>query len=169
MTDTKEIKSPVFHKTVKYPTLNEVEFYEVYLTLHNLSKTKETRLSEKAIKLLALYLAKPLEFAIDFNSKRAYNMVVKGVKVKRTWTKFLGEELGIKPVYTYLLMKELRDKGALLIDEDNLLRPNEQLTTLRKGMKEAFSKYEIVRFDYIFQTSTVDNDERNENNLPKGS
>jgi len=154
-------------KIVKYPALNEKEFYEVYLTLDNLLRTNEKILSDKAIKLLAAYMAKPLEFAIQFNNKKT--IVDRSTGEKKTLAVELGETIGILPSYTYYLMKELRDKDTLVVDEDNLLRPNEQLTKLRVGIKAALSKNDIVQFDYLFKAKIVEDDDANESNLPKSS
>jgi hypothetical protein len=157
----------VNQKIVKYPALNEKEFYEVYLTLDNLLHEDNERLSDKAIKLLAAYMSKPLDFAIQFNNKKT--IVNRTTGEKKTLAVELGEEIGILPSYTYYLMKELRDKDALVIDEDNLLRPNSQLTKLRVGTKASLSKNDVMQFDYIFKAKIVEDDDANESNLPKSS
>lgn len=159
--------SPTNQKIVKYPTLNEQEFYEVYLTLSNLSKSDQKKLSEKAVKLLAAYLAKPLTFAIQFNNKKTVSNKVTGEK--KTLAVMLGEEIGILPSYTYYLMKELRDKDALIVDEDNLLRPNPELTKLRYGTKASIVKYDVMQFEYIFTAKIVDDNDTNESNIPTSS
>ena len=66
-------------------------------------------------------------------------------------------------------MKELRDKDALVIDEDNLLRPNEQLNKLRIGTKASLVKNDVMQFDYTFKAKIVEDDDTNESNLPKSS
>lgn len=66
-------------------------------------------------------------------------------------------------------MKELRDKDTLVVDEDNLLRPNDQLSKLRIGIKAALLKNDVVQFDYLFKAKIVEDDDTNESNLPKSS
>lgn len=168
MTESESVKSmnsPVSQKVVKYPTLNEAEFYEVYLTLANLSKPRELKLSDKAITLLSAYLAKPLEFAIEFNNKKT--VMRKETGERKTLAVQLGSEIGVAPSYTYYLMKELRDKQALVIDEDNLLRPNVELNKLRVGAKANLSEYTVMQFEYVFKAKVVDTDEYNESNIPE--
>lgn len=157
----KQMYSPVNRFTVTYPTLNEPEFYEMYLTLNNLSKPKEEKLSAKAIKLLAAYMAKPLDFLFNFRKKATNNHKSSPIK--------LGEELGLSKTYTWYLMKELRTKEALIVDEDKVVRPNAELTELRQGTKKVLEKCVVMQFEYVFQAKVVEDDEFNESNLPTSS
>jgi hypothetical protein len=157
---TEEIYSPINKKVVKFPTLNEAEFYEAYLTLDNLTKDAAVKLSSGALALLPMFLAKPFDFTIIFNDK-------KKSKDKDSKLVLLGKEANVSASYTYLIMKELRDKGILLVDEDGMVIFNEELTILRKGVKANISQYAAMKFEYIFTAKVVEDTETNESNIPR--
>ena len=159
-----KLYSPVSKKLVEFPTLNEEEFYEAYLTLDNLTKPKNKRLSSKAIIFLSAYLAYPLNTEIPYGKRRSVNdRANKKIVVK------LGNSVGITETYAYYLMNELRKKKALIVTEDKLIKPNKDLATLQAGTKRMLKSYPVMKFEYVFSAKVVLDDEYNESNLPTSS
>lgn len=156
--------SPISKKLVEFPTLNEAEFYEAFITLDNLTKPKEERLPEKAIQLLSAYLAKPLNYNLYFGKRR-----IKDKETDTTLAVQLGKEVGLTATYTYYLMNELRNKKALVVTEDKLIAPNTGLDTLRRGTKRMLDQYPVMKFEYVFAAKVVEDEEYNESNLPTSS
>ena len=105
---TNNFYAPLSTKQVKYPVLNESEFYEVFLTLDNLSRASEDRLSEKAIKLLSYILKMPKDKLLVFNSSA------------NRGSKRFGAELGLSVSYTNYLMQDFRKKGYLIVGDENV-------------------------------------------------
>lgn len=150
------IYAPVSKKTVKYPTLNEQEFYEVYLTLDNLSKTHSDKLPTKAIFLLAYFMAKPEDYVLQFNSKR------KGLNR-------FAADAGLTSNYTNYLMTELRNKNMLFVGDDNVYYLNNDLRNLQKQIRQCLGAFDAVPFEYVFAAVVVEDEELNETNIPTSS
>lgn len=159
-----DLYSPISKKLVEFPTLNEEEFYEAYITLDNLTKPKAERLSTKAIVLLSAYLAYPLATEIPYSKRRKASE-----KSKPSIVAELGESVGIAFSYTYYLMNELRKKGALIITEDRFIQPNKDLAKLRAGTKRILNEYPVMKFEYVFAAKVVQDEYYNESNLPTSS
>lgn len=150
------IYAPVSKKTVKYPTLNEQEFYEVYLTLDNISKTAEDRVPPSAIFLLAYFMAKPKDYVLQFNSRR------KGEKRFAAGTGFTSN-------YTNHLMTELRKRGLIYVGDDNIYYLNDDLRNIQNRIKECLKSFDAVPFEYVFTAVVVEDEELNETNIPTSS
>jgi hypothetical protein len=137
-------------QTVKFPTLGEREFYEVYLHLANQTKDSNKKLVGKEIQLLAILMGKPLSFTLMFNQK---NKDSDGNTINQTLAKDLGSSVN----YILLMMKNLRQKGSLVV-RDSFVEFEESLDNLRKATKHNIKNYTVMPFEYVFAAKVVEDE-----------
>jgi len=150
--------SKTSRKSVKYPILNEREFYEIYLKIDNLTKEKDKRLTEdsKAFELILWFLTKePTETVIINSRKKDKNIDI------------ISQKLGIKPNHRYQLLFLLREKGYLTVDEDGFVDVNDELAALKKQVQYTLDNFDAMPFEYLFKATIVRDDEENDGNIPR--
>jgi len=111
-------------------------------------------------------MAKPLDFSIAY--KYRTTNVTKKLNITSP-AESLSKELNLNLNYIYSIFKRLREKGFLIITEDNLVVVNDDLKQVRVTIKDYLTKFDVVNFNYVFATKTVEDESDNTTNLPTSS
>lgn len=121
-------------------TISELDFYKCYLQLKSgLAKTvyndSSVKLTDVTIEYMANIMNKPLDFTMPSNAK---NMVQMN----------LAKELGRTSKSAYSAINRLKKAGYLVVTEDNIIMPNEELQRLRVITKAHLDKVNAFPLSY---------------------
>lgn len=126
-------------------------FYRIYLELqstlkynHQLGVPIDISITEAPIQLMSHILCKDTSFAINFKEDNKILNV-------------LANELNRTTGSIYKSYTILKSKHYLVKTEDNIIRPNNELTELQHSIKRELAKNNHIGFDIVFKLS-VGND-----------
>jgi hypothetical protein len=119
----------------------EYTFYYLYLYINNI--TAREKLTETEIIVLSAIMEKPLEFSLPKDAKdNKLTMIAQELSTP-------DKEKTSNSIYQ--AAKRLRDKGYLIVNEDQLIFPNRILQDLRTMVKKNLEEKGFVAFDYVFK------------------
>lgn len=137
------------HKSIGLST-----FYRLYLELNNVigsrlkgNETVSIELSDNPIELLIHLMMKDSNFTLVFRNKDA--TLIK-----------LADELNKSPSSIYGTLGKLRKSGYIILDEDNLLTLNKELTDLVKMTRKYVADGKPLKFDFLFKFCVTNKDEK---------
>jgi biotin operon repressor len=127
--------------------LDEYTFFHTYFELQNIKRSKDIKLTERENQLASIICSKPNDYFIS-NSK---SLNGKSKKYE------IAEEMSISKHQIYALIKNLKKKGVLKVDEDNFWELSDQIKKLRSVIKEQI-KNKDFSLDYVFGFTIRKND-----------
>lgn len=133
--------------------LNEYNFYRCFLylktglakTSYNQNLKKDLALTPINIDYMALIMTKPLSFSMPVKSKNGIQASL-AVDLKKT----------AKSAYSAI--NRLKNAGYLIVTEDFIIVPNDELQTLRKITKAHLSKTGYFPLSYLMNFIIVSDD-----------
>lgn len=146
--------SDVLKQEIKFPVSGERDFYKIFLELSNLTKDSENRLVGSEIDLISILMAEPLEFTLMFNQKSKNK---EGETINQKLAKVLKTTVG----YILLMMKNLRNKGTLIVT-DGIVEFSSELEKLRNETKQRILNFSFMPFEYIFRVKVTEDDEESD-------
>lgn len=145
------IRDNLITKTSSITTISEDMFYRIYLELQStlkynnqLGEPVDISITDAPIQLMSHILCKETSFAINFKED---NKIVN----------MLAKELDRTTGSIYKSYTILKSKNYLVKTEDNIIRPNNELTQLQHLIKRKLSESNHIGFDIVFKLS-VGND-----------
>jgi hypothetical protein len=138
------INTPMNDITIDGVLLNEFNFYRCFLylktglakTSYNQKLKRDVALTPINIDYMALIMAKPLSFSMPIKSKN-------GVQSS------LAKELKKTAKSAYSAINRLKNAGYLILTEDFIIVPNEEMQALRKITKAHLEKNGHFPLSYV--------------------